>query len=79
MTRRRLPPDPECANGERAEWAAAAVAAFETVTRGDIQNTLGDLLCDLHHFADRHPEYGSFEAAYRVAMMHYSAETGRSK
>ncbi len=50
--RKKLPPDPENMNGDRAEWAAA-LRAFEAVTGADYEEALGDLLCDLMHWSDR--------------------------
>ena len=44
------------ANLDRAKWAAAALQAFaDEVASGDtadVATLLGDLLCDLGHFAD---------------------------
>ena len=39
-------------NKDRAEWAAAALKHFETLTGTDHAGGLAELLCDLMHFAD---------------------------
>jgi hypothetical protein len=70
---KQLPPDPEKMNGDRAEWAAAALRHFQCVTGTDYDDTLTDLLCDLMHWADRNT--GDFEADLSRARMHYEAET----
>jgi hypothetical protein len=51
--REQLPPDPEKKNGDRAEWAAAALRHFQYATGCDYEDSLGDLLCDLMRWADR--------------------------
>jgi hypothetical protein len=42
--RNQLPPDPENMNGDRAEWAGAALRHFQCVTGTDYEDALGDLL-----------------------------------
>ncbi|HTV87580.1 MAG TPA: hypothetical protein VME41_01055, partial [Stellaceae bacterium] len=71
---RRLPPDPEAKNGDRAEWAAAALRHFQCITGTDYEDSLGDLLGDLMHWADRNNF--DFDAALARAQGHYAAETG---
>jgi hypothetical protein len=71
--RHPLPPDPEKMNGDRAEWAAAALRHFQCVTGCDYEDSLGDLLGDLIHWANR--ENFDFEAALFRARGHYAAET----
>ena len=69
----RLRPDPEKMNGDRAEWAAAALRQFQRATGCDYEDSLGDLLCDLMHWSDRNNF--DFEAALCRARGHYEAET----
>jgi hypothetical protein len=71
--RRPLPPDPETMNGERAEWAAVALRHFQCVTGSDYEDSLGDLLGNLMHWADR--SNFDFDAALCRARGHYAAET----
>lgn len=71
--RRERPPDPEQMNGDRAEWAAAALRHFQCIIGCDYEDSLGDLLGDLMHFADR--ENFDFELALDRARGHYAAET----
>ena len=59
-------------NFERARWAATALAAFRQKTRCDHEDSLGDLLCDLMHWADAHNF--DFEAALFRAESHYREE-----
>lgn len=68
-----MPPDPDGKNDERAEYAAAAIRAFQHQTQTDDDDALGDLLCDLQHFADR--EGYDFKKMLERAAMHYEAET----
>lgn len=72
-TMSRLPPDPENMNDDRAEWAASALRHFQCTTGADYEDALGDLLCDLMHWADRNNF--DFEAALFRARGHYEAET----
>jgi hypothetical protein len=39
-------------NKDRAEWATAALRHFQSITGTDWEDCLGDLLCDLMHFAN---------------------------
>ena len=63
--RRKLPPDPESMNDARAQWADAAIRTFMEETGTDYEDSLGDLLCDLLHWSDRHNF--DFEAALEQA------------
>lgn len=72
-TAQPLPPDPEKMNGDRAEWAAAALRQFQCATGCDYEDSLGDLLCDLMHGSDSNNF--DFEAALCRARVHYEAET----
>jgi hypothetical protein len=69
-----LPPDPEGMNGPRATWANAAIEVFIDTTGTDFEDSLGDLLCDLMHWADRYDF--DFNAALETARDHYTEETG---
>jgi len=70
---KRLPPDPENMNDDRAEWAAASLRHFQCTTGADYDDALTDLLCDLMHWSDRNDF--DFDAALSRARMHYDAET----
>lgn len=77
--KRTLPPDADNLNDDRARWAriAADVFARETglTTDGDGYETIiGDLICDLHHLADR--EGIVWKAVIDRQDFHYEAETG---
>jgi hypothetical protein len=69
-----LPPDIDGTNGNRAQWAKAALEAFLAQTGVEYEDALGDLLGDLMHLSDREPF--DFEAALERARGHYAAETG---
>lgn len=56
-----LPPDPDKQNDDRAGWADVALTAFRSATGCDEEDALGDLLCNLHHWCDRHDLDLSFE------------------
>jgi hypothetical protein len=68
-----LPPDPEGQNDARAEWAEIAIANFEMATNTDREDALGDLLCNLMHWADRNEQ--DFNAMLERARTHYEVET----
>jgi hypothetical protein len=70
----KLPPDPEQMNGPRATWANAAIEVFIETTGTDFEDSLGDLLCDLMHWADRYDF--DLTAALDKARGHYTEETG---
>lgn len=70
-----LPPDLEKMNAVRAVWAGRALNTFRKVTGTDSQDLLADLLCDLRHWADRHPESLSFDLANQRARLAYIDET----
>jgi len=59
-------------NRERAQWADKALTTFRHVTGCDHEDSLGDLLGDLMHWADRNNF--DFEAALIRAQGHYQAE-----
>jgi hypothetical protein len=59
-------------NNQRAEWAAAALKHFQTLTGTDHADSLADLLCDIHHWCDR--ENTNFQSALDRARQHYDAE-----
>jgi len=44
---------PSSMNHQRAAWADAAVLTFMHETGTDVEDVLGDLLCDLMHWAAR--------------------------
>lgn len=76
-TARPLPPDPEKMNGNRVEWAAAALRHFQCTTGCDYEDSLGDLLCDLIYWSDRNNF--DFEAALLRARGHHAAEAARGR
>lgn len=48
--------DPDGMNDQRAEWAGSAVkdyARTACISKEDDETRLHDLLCNLHHWADR--------------------------
>ena len=59
-------------NKDRAEWAAAALLHFQSMTGTDWEDCLGDLLCDLMHFANAYNF--DFKAAVNRACDHYIEE-----
>ena len=71
----KLPPDPEGLNDSRALWADAAIRTFRHETGTDLEDSLGDLLCDLMHWADRYDF--DFEDMLNRAGDHYAEETGQ--
>lgn len=73
MTNKNLPPDPDGMNDNRAAWAQAALTTFIDETGIDLEDSLGDLLCNLMHWSDRNNF--DFEAALCRAQGHYEAET----
>lgn len=60
------------ANAERAASADAALLAYMTRMRCDCEDSLGDLLCDLMHWADKCDL--DFGEALSCARHHYSAD-----
>jgi len=68
-----LPPDPDNMNDSRAQWAGAALSTFMKETGTDEEDSLGDLLADLMHWADRNNF--DFDAALDHARWQYGAET----
>ena len=69
-----LPADPEGMNEDRAAWAGSALQNFKQTTGTDLEDSLGDLLADLMHWADRNDF--DFGLAIDRARYHYLAETG---
>lgn len=65
-------PYEEPTNEDRANWALAALEAFEGETRTDRECALSDLLADLRHLADRAGE--DWDALLAHADMHYREE-----
>lgn len=59
-------------NAERAASADAAPLAYMSRTCCDCEDSLGDLLCDLMHWADKCDL--DFVAALQQACCHYEAE-----
>lgn len=59
-------------DNERAEWARNALESFRRETNCDFGDSLGDLLCNLMHFADSNNF--DFEAALTRARGHYVEE-----
>jgi hypothetical protein len=62
----------EPTNFDRAAWAAEALATFRRRTGTDYEDALGDLLCDLMHWADEHEL--DFDSALSRARDHHHAE-----
>jgi hypothetical protein len=62
----------EPTNFTRAAWAAEALSVFLRRTGTDYEDALGDLLCDLMHWADEHNF--DFDAALSRARDHHLAE-----
>jgi hypothetical protein len=59
-------------NLDRADWADKAIRAFRAETGSDHEDSLGDLLTDLMHWADT--RNFDFAAALDRARGHYAAE-----
>jgi hypothetical protein len=59
-------------NKDRAEWARKALQAFSCESDCEYADSLGDLLCDLMHFADANNF--DFKAALDRARNHYAEE-----
>lgn len=63
----------DVSNADRAAWALATLTAFGEITGVDEYDTaIGDLICDLHHFADQ--EGIDWQEVLDRADMHYTAE-----
>lgn len=75
--KKKLPPDPEEMDDERAQCADNAISAFQLWTRTDIEDALSDLLADLMHWSDRH----GFDFNHELARGrgHYKSETGEGE
>ena len=76
MKTNALPQDIDGLNNDRASWAKYALVAFMSQTGCDYEDSLGDLLCDLMHLADR--DNFDFKIALDQALAHYAAETGKA-
>jgi len=59
-------------NNDRAAWAQVAIDAYQDATGTDDESALGDLLCDLRHWAKR-ADYDFDEYSAR-GLMHFEAE-----
>ena len=59
-------------NLDRANWADKAILALREQTGGDHEDSLGDLLGDLMHWADA--RNFDFDAALNTARMHHQEE-----
>lgn len=59
-------------NADRARWAGSALRHFQRITGADKADALGDLLCDLMHWATANSF--DFDAALCRASGHYKAE-----
>ena len=70
--RRHLPHDPERTNDDRADWAMAALRAFQAATGCYDVDCLRDLLCDLMHLSGRREV--DFDAELCSARNHYVRE-----
>jgi hypothetical protein len=72
---RKLPPDPDGKNDERAGWARGALRNFQGRTGVDDEDAICDLLANLMHLCDRQPEFGKFKTQLARARQHYEWET----
>jgi hypothetical protein len=63
-------------NANRAEWAQEALDRFRSITCCDHEDSLGDLLCDLMHWADANSF--DFALALERAEGHYEAEVAEA-
>lgn len=59
-------------NLDRTLWAEEVLLVFRARTGCDFEDALGDLLCDLMHWADRHDF--DFQAALCRARDHHAVE-----
>lgn len=66
----------EITNIDRAGWADAAIAHFQDLTGCDREDVLGDLLCNLMHWADVHNF--DFTLALARAGDRYAAEVAET-
>lgn len=62
----------EPTNDDRADWAQAAVDAFQCVCRTDDDYAIKDLVCNLLHLARRNGE--DPQGIINGALMHFEAE-----
>jgi hypothetical protein len=79
--KRRLPPDPEKLNDQRAGWAGDALTNFALATNMSVKHDkpeiVGDLLANIMHWCDRNSI--DFDERLANARMHYAAETAREE
>lgn len=59
-------------NAQRAEWAHQSIMYYEQNTKCDREDSLGDLLASLMHWADDMGQ--DFDDALRIARMHHEEE-----
>lgn len=64
-------------NLQRAVWAATALITFREETGCDFEDVLGDLLCDLMHWAVI--ARFDFEAALQRARDHFQQEVAECR
>jgi hypothetical protein len=72
--------DPDEKNADRADWARAALEAFQAETGTDDCDAISDLLCDIRHLCDHDKRYGAWADALdraTIAGSHYDAETSK--
>jgi hypothetical protein len=60
-------------NKDRAEWAAAALRHYQSLTGSLDEDSLSDLLSDIHHLCDR--ENDNFQSVLDRARQQYNAES----
>jgi hypothetical protein len=70
-----LPPDPDEFNSNRADWAGLAVDTFQGEAGTEDKHAVADLICNLGHFLDRNPDYGTLAEAIRRGRSYYEEET----
>lgn len=70
---RKLPPDPDGKNNDRALWASYAIDRFRNATGADECDAVCDLLANLMHWCDRNGQ--KFEDELLRGRCHYEAET----
>lgn len=68
-----LPPDPDEMNNDRADYATYALRAMMKETGCELDEALGDLLCNLRHWCDRNGQ--DFDAVNYFAAQTYEEET----
>jgi hypothetical protein len=72
---KKLPPDPENMNDDRASWAEVALQAFMDETGTDPEDAISDLIADLKHLCDRKGDvYGDADAMIARGQRCYEEE-----